>query len=951
MYNEGHVRFPSPNYNQNPSPFQLPTGRSQAGNQYYLNQPEFGAAHRQRYRPALPHNYQLVHPASTTKRPDLSQIHSYQHDPSKPETFLGQVTLNNPDLDYLQNNRYKNIQFDENSLRSTTNNNHGLSNDDDIDNDNHDLFDHHRVTTYNPNKNVNRQRIVKPTGGRFSHFEPTSSEDKHSNQNTPIRNTQGQNKKMKQQSNSGNHDSSTEYKSILDIEPLLEDDISDISSFRELMKNNKGPHDVQVIKQNNSAESKYDSNPASSINADNIAKHNLSPLEETTISHVVISTTQNHVPSSASQITQETTPKSEKDGNIQSSEVEEYVEYDYYEDVETTPEPRTTQKSSPLDHPDDYDDYETNDEVEHSGEQLKTNSTSFDVLVMKQVNTSVNEDNFKNFKDTTAIDQTENIKTQNLTESHGEISDEKEQQLTSVETPVSYEENSSSADFKSNSNERTFSNEHSSILGQEIVSVVTTKSVVNGTISVPDYHPSTPKTEVSAESAVEKDDSASIPVTTENWVVVASVQTSRSVSGARFLPFPAVEQEEKKQVLTDDKTDEDDDSVTRNPAEVPDTLIQDTTSMSIENINDKLDSIQSELSSGVLSGSLDSNDKNIEIIKESTAKTSPTTTTPVPTTVGTLNIFTLKSTEIPLTTERSAPEPLPVNIKKFAPKASTTSTTPKPKKKLVTVMDELPPGFLPPGYRPRTSFKDKRTSTTSTTTTTTTTTTTVAPDISLSSEDYNATQARSINMGSKNKVILFDQKSKEVKDSKLPVNLFKKLQPEDISKFLPPGYKPPSPEPTNVKVPDILEKAQKIDISSFLPKGFSLNVSSSDKDKLPVKIVPVVDVSAFLPPGFVLNKTEKKNTTEIINKFKPADLSNLLPPGFNLNETTETTTTSTTKNPSGFKLVFPSRPGKGDRKSTTPKTLFSSGPSPATPKIQKGWPQRYKHISKIIITK
>ena len=39
--------------------------------------------------------------------------------------------------------------------------------------------------------------------------------------------------------------------------------------------------------------------------------------------------------------------------------------------------------------------------------------------------------------------------------------------------------------------------------------------------------------------------------TTESWVVVASVQTSRSVSGARFLPFPQVEQEEKKQPLAE----------------------------------------------------------------------------------------------------------------------------------------------------------------------------------------------------------------------------------------------------------------------------------------------------------------------------------------------------------------------------------------------------------------
>lgn len=87
------------------------------------------------------------------------------------------------------------------------------------------------------------------------------------------------------------------------------------------------------------------------------------------------------------------------------------------------------------------------------------------------------------------------------------------------------------------------------VVGEAVVSVVTTKSVVNGSTSNPDNL--TSPTNEETELRTSTPDMDSVNNSTESWVVVASVQTSRSVSGARFLPFPQVEQEEKKQSLSE----------------------------------------------------------------------------------------------------------------------------------------------------------------------------------------------------------------------------------------------------------------------------------------------------------------------------------------------------------------------------------------------------------------
>lgn len=903
-FNEGRVRFPTPNYNQNPSPFQLPTGRSQSGSQYYINQPEFPPSQRQRFRPALPYNFQLVHPAST-KKPDTSQIHSvaYQNDPSKSETFLGQITINNPDIEILQNNRFKNIPFDGNSLKSNGQSGH-IPHGDDIDNDDEDIFDRHKVTTYNPTKLGGRQVILKPSSPRFSHFNKPVNDFKPV---IPVSLTRYDTNNLKNEKAevSSYNGPSTEYKSLLDIEPLLEDDISDLSSFRELMKNTDS-FDVEVIKSVNSSKISDDSKP---MHSDNIPK-------VSSLMTVTIPSNKTNVQSLESSSTESTYDNSDddlKDGDAENTE----GEYEYYEDEETSVINNTTHRPvssfsiSTEAVPDIYDEYDSTEDDEKSSE-VKSNATkSFEVLAMKSNKTMVKDDNFKLFKDTNIIDQSEVVN-----------------DTTAPSLKLTF------------SNEEFSSIEPPSILGQEVVSVVTTKSVVNGTISIPDVtYPPTPKstTMFSPSSNISNDSNNDTVITTESWIVVASVQTSRSVSGARFLPFPTVEQEEKKQVIEDNESEED--IVTENPKS--DSI---NSSSSTENINDKLDSIQSELSSAVLSGELNNDNKNIELITETssepTTTTTTTTTTPTP-----VNIFTLKSTQYTLITEKSSPVPLPVQIKKFTPRPPS-STTPKPKKKpsFVTVMDDLS-GFLPPGFKSRQSYKDKRTTTTTTSTTTRRTTTTKSIDFT-EKNIINGTQGRSSGINSKNKVIILDDKSllpKEYKPKeKSQEDLLKKIPKDELSKLLPPGYKPSESDTTK---PDILTNVEKIDITAFLPKVFKLNTTTpvstmTEKTKSPLKIplnAASIDITALLPPGFKLNSSESE--TEPLNKVIVADISNLLPPGYNLNNSEESAEPTSTKAPGSFKVVFPSRPGgKNTRKSTTQKS--SIGPQPVTPKIQKGWPTR-----------
>lgn len=127
------------------------------------------------------------------------------------------------------------------------------------------------------------------------------------------------------------------------------------------------------------------------------------------------------------------------------------------------------------------------------------------------------------------------------------------------------------------------------LIGGAVVSVVTTKSVVNGTISVPTtVSPATtehvaPPPPSSSSSITETTEGYPEVTTEDSARILASVQTSRSVSGARFLPFPVIDRVEQVEAHGGSLE-------SKRPSQ----------SSSTESIIDKLDWAQSKLSSDLL---------------------------------------------------------------------------------------------------------------------------------------------------------------------------------------------------------------------------------------------------------------------------------------------------------------------------------------------------------------
>lgn len=214
------------------------------------------------------------------------------------------------------------------------------------------------------------------------------------------------------------------------------------------------------------------------------------------------------------------------------------------------------------------------------------------------------------------------------------------------------------------------------LIGGAVVSVVTTKSVVNGTISVPttaspattEQVASPPTSSSSLTETIEEHPE----VTTEDSArILASVQTSRSVSGARFLPFPVIDRVEQVEAhggSLETKTSQ---------------------SPSTESIIDKLDWAQSKLSSDLLPAAIlgtggfrnAGNTLQLDVLAERDRTTTTTTTT----------------------TRRSfTPTLKPVN--KFIPRRyndkrlDTSSSTAKPR--FETTIDTLE-GLLPRNYMSR----------------------------------------------------------------------------------------------------------------------------------------------------------------------------------------------------------------------------------------------------------
>lgn len=496
------------------------------------------------------------------------------------------------------------------------------------------------------------------------------------------------------------------------------------------------------------------------------------------------------------------------------------------------------------------------------------------------------------------------------------------------------------------------------VLGEAVVSVVTTKSVINGSTSTmePDesefYDEEEPTTqdESQYDATAEKTTStetinhssspspisSSKKVTpdpdvdydpedltdsleqnagnssTENYLVVASVQTSRSVSGARYLPFPQVEQEEKKQALSElDATSEEEDEgldVQNNgtrpidplnddsidPTTLPTIRIASTTeeedtdvvevetstivaepsaatvsiqatpissteqaaipSQSTESTIDKLDRVQSELldRSGLLTG-------KFPILNEMPDPTSTSTTEDV------------------LVAGTSAP----VVIRKFMPR---TTAVPRPHKKEksqpVPVFedlhaDDLTESLLPPGFKPRNnSYRNKKV----TTPIASTTSTEIPVEVDVPTTEVHHRSAN-ISRSFKNHPLVQDThipiKKEKEKVVEHPKRGYTTKHPfvtvsdsVNLAQFLPPGYKPP--------------KTTKKPQSAVAPPDDFKPISDSSNKK-PAAFIPVADnIASFLTPGYQPPAGELPEEIPIADDI----LRKLLPNGYVTPKTT-----------------------------------------------------------------
>ncbi|XP_068912373.1 LOW QUALITY PROTEIN: chemotaxis regulatory protein ChePep-like [Tenebrio molitor] len=357
------------------------------------------------------------------------------------------------------------------------------------------------------------------------------------------------------------------------------------------------------------------------------------------------------------------------------------------------------------------EDYE---ESESQEEKVKTtNATSFEIVTTKP-SAMVKDDHFHEFVDTTVIDNvTEELMT--TVEDSSDAVQEKKSKSEALETVEEKKSKSEAVEEKKSKSEALLAEP------ELVVSVVTTKSVVNNTVI-----PSVTSPPTVTVGTIDDN-------TTDTWVVVASVQTSRSVSGARYLPSPNVEQDERMKLLNEEVED-----VTETTTEeVPTTTLPPTTTKlktSTESLIDKLDRVQSDLSSSLLTGGFNNEGNNIAVITENMSHKMATTMLD-------LGITSPQPTPPPPSCTKSS---LPlVQIRKFSPLARPSTTT-RPKK----TFD---------------SFKQNRK-----------TTTTVAPvnldqpqgDEPPKDEGKNATTGRTSGVSNKTQIIV-----------------------QDVSAFLPPGYK------------------------------------------------------------------------------------------------------------------------------------------------------------------
>lgn len=458
-------------------------------------------------------------------------------------------------------------------------------------------------------------------------------------------------------------------------------------------------------------------------------------------------------------------------------------------------------------------------------------------------------------------------------------------------------------------------------------------------------------------------------VTTEGSVIVASVQTSRSTSGARYLTFPQFEQEAKKQSLSDSQKDvkkliKDEDYNNENNSDdsyKSDDLVAsdadkstitkqnvDLTEASHENSDESITDSQSGLES----------ESGIELPQPEIMKTREQKLSSISEKLAHLHEF--KEPKPELTTKS-----IPVVIRKFTPRTTKPPKRPTSSKTFTTTskepnlhMDVELASLLP----------------------TAKTTTTVKVEHSTPTE--------------KNDVKNFDEiiaKNIQFKEISLGDLLPKDYKPmvenvtknesnnvanikfvENIDAILPKDFKPTSTVISTTKAPFRLSTVTE-DISKFLPPGFKVpkeTIITTTTTKRPLMKTTMDDISKFLPPGFKLPRTTTTTTTEksqtphddsgssfesVLNKLSfNADIASLLPPGFKANasndesassenkddKSTSTSTVASTGN-SSFKLVFPKGFGKRPGvRMTTPRPSHVEGPSPPGINIRKGLPTR-----------
>lgn len=519
------------------------------------------------------------------------------------------------------------------------------------------------------------------------------------------------------------------------------------------------------------------------------------------------------------------------------------------------------------------------------------------------------------------------------------------------------------------STDETF--EQETTVKPEIKAVKTVTSTERIETSVEPVETSSSSTTEMAENAVDS---------TEGYVVVASVQTSRSISGARYLTYPQVEQEEKRQTLSeaikDAKRHKDEDyhnESVSDDSQKDDDLVKHEkektiTAKEVESIEEP--SVESQ---DQLKNDSDAMSSSSEVPKNRVHKLSSISEKLA-------HLHELNEPKPEITTKA-----VPVVIRKFSPR--TTTKTPRklttaPKKPIFDIDPELA-SLLPPGYKVRASSLSESTTTSSTTSTTTPKTQTDTSDEKESSIAIDKKiQFKEISFGSLESLLPKGYKppsenkpktENSTTSSNVAPDILSKIKfDENIDALLPKDYKSLTTQATT-KAPFRLSTVAE-DISKFLPPGFNLPKESNSvttTTKRPLSKTTMDDISKFLPHGYRLPKST--TTTEmpeaandsgsssyesVLNKvsFKN-DISALLPPGFKANaasddsasqeksESNEKTSPSNgTSSNANFKLIFPKGIGKrpGVRLTTPKPSHFEShgGPTPPGITIRKGLPTR-----------